>query len=224
MLLHACAHNPTGVDPKPEQWAEMSAVIKRRNLFPFFDMAYQGFASGDVAKDAFAVRAFLRDGHQIALAQSYAKNMGLYGERVGAFSLVTSSKDEADRTMSQIKIVIRPMYSNPPINGARLVSEILGDAELRKQWLSDVKLMADRIISVRSTLRNNLKELGSSRNWSHITDQIGMFCFTGMNQAQCERLTKEYSVYLTKDGRISMAGVTTKNVGYLAEAIHAVTK
>ncbi|ETN59536.1 aspartate aminotransferase [Anopheles darlingi] len=224
VLLHACAHNPTGVDPKPEQWAEMSAVIKRRNLFPFFDMAYQGFASGDVAKDAFAVRAFLRDGHQIALAQSYAKNMGLYGERVGAFSLVTSSKDEADRTMSQIKIVIRPMYSNPPINGARLVTEILGDAELRKQWLSDVKLMADRIISVRSTLRNNLKELGSSRNWAHITDQIGMFCFTGMNQAQCERLTKEYSVYLTKDGRISMAGVTTKNVGYLAEAIHAVTK
>ncbi|XP_049549411.1 aspartate aminotransferase, mitochondrial [Anopheles darlingi] len=224
VLLHACAHNPTGVDPKPEQWAEMSAIIKRRNLFPFFDMAYQGFASGDVAKDAFAVRAFLRDGHQIALAQSYAKNMGLYGERVGAFSLVTSSKDEADRTMSQIKIVIRPMYSNPPINGARLVTEILGDAELRKQWLSDVKLMADRIISVRSTLRNNLKELGSSRNWAHITDQIGMFCFTGMNQAQCERLTKEYSVYLTKDGRISMAGVTTKNVGYLAEAIHAVTK
>uniref|UniRef100_A0A2M4BNN4 Aspartate aminotransferase n=1 Tax=Anopheles marajoara TaxID=58244 RepID=A0A2M4BNN4_9DIPT len=224
VLLHACAHNPTGVDPKPEQWAEMSAVIKRRNLFPFFDMAYQGFASGDVAKDAFAVRAFLQDGHQIALAQSYAKNMGLYGERVGAFSLVTSSKDEADRTMSQIKIVIRPMYSNPPINGARLVSEILGDADLRKQWLSDVKLMADRIISVRSTLRNNLKDLGSSRNWSHITDQIGMFCFTGMNQAQCERLTKEYSVYLTKDGRISMAGVTTKNVGYLAEAIHAVTK
>uniref|UniRef100_A0A182U304 Aspartate aminotransferase n=1 Tax=Anopheles melas TaxID=34690 RepID=A0A182U304_9DIPT len=224
VLLHACAHNPTGVDPKPEQWAELSALIKKRNLFPFFDMAYQGFASGDVDKDALAVREFLRDGHQIALAQSFAKNMGLYGERAGAFSLVTGSKDEADRTMSQIKILIRPMYSNPPIHGARLVTEILGDKPLRQEWLGDVKLMADRIISVRSSLRNNLKELGSSRNWSHITDQIGMFCFTGMNQQQCERLSKEFSVYLTKDGRISMAGVTSKNVGYLAEAIHAVTK
>lgn len=224
VLLHACAHNPTGVDPKPEQWAEMSAVIKKRNLFPFFDMAYQGFASGDVNKDAFAVRAFLQDGHQIALAQSYAKNMGLYGERAGAFSLVCADKDEADRTMSQIKIIIRPMYSNPPIHGARLVSEILSDAPLRKEWLADVKLMADRIISVRSTLQSNLKNLGSSRNWQHITDQIGMFCFTGMDQKQCERLSKEFSVYLTKDGRISMAGVTSKNVDYLAQAIHAVTK
>ncbi|XP_062546376.1 aspartate aminotransferase, mitochondrial [Armigeres subalbatus] len=224
VLLHACAHNPTGVDPKPEQWAEISAVVKKRNLFPFFDMAYQGFASGDVAKDAFAVRAFLKDGHQIALAQSYAKNMGLYGERAGAFSLICADKDEAARTMSQIKILIRPMYSNPPINGARLVSEILGDASLKKEWLGDVKLMADRIISVRSKLQDNLKKLGSSRSWQHITDQIGMFCFTGMDQKQCEQLTKEFSVYLTKDGRISMAGVTTKNVDYLAEAIHAVTK
>lgn len=202
----------------------MSAVIKKRNLFPFFDMAYQGFASGDVAKDALAVRAFLKDGHQIALAQSYAKNMGLYGERAGAFSLICADKEEAARTMSQIKILIRPMYSNPPIHGARLVTEILGDASLKQEWLGDVKLMADRIISVRSKLQDNLKKLGSSRNWQHITDQIGMFCFTGMDQQQCERLTKEFSVYLTKDGRISMAGVTTKNVDYLAEAIHAVTK
>lgn len=187
-------------------------------------MAYQGFASGDVNQDAFAVRQFVKDGHQIALAQSYAKNMGLYGERAGAFSLVTSSKDEADRTMSQIKILIRPMYSNPPIHGARIVTEILGSPELKKQWLGDVKLMADRIISVRSTLRNNLEKLGSTRNWQHITDQIGMFCFTGMNAEQSERLSKDFSIYLTKDGRISMAGVTSKNVDYLAEGIHAVTK
>ncbi|XP_055596696.1 aspartate aminotransferase, mitochondrial [Uranotaenia lowii] len=224
VLLHACAHNPTGVDPRTEQWAEISAIVKKRNLFPFFDMAYQGFASGDVSKDAFAVRSFLKDGHHIALAQSFAKNMGLYGERAGAFSLVCADKDEAARTMSQIKILIRPMYSNPPIHGARLVTEILSDPALRQEWLGDVKLMADRIISVRSTLQNNLKKLGSSRSWQHITDQIGMFCFTGMNQQQCERLSKDFSVYLTKDGRISMAGVTSKNVEYLAEAIHAVTK
>jgi aspartate aminotransferase len=223
ILLHACAHNPTGVDPRPEQWAELSALIKKKNLFPFFDMAYQGFASGDVNFDATAVRTFVKDGHQIALAQSYAKNMGLYGERAGAFSLVTSSKEEADRTLSQLKILIRPMYSNPPIHGARLVTEILSSTELKSEWLQDVKGMADRIISVRATLRSNLEKLGSTRNWQHITDQIGMFCFTGMNAEQSEKLCKDFSIYLTKDGRISMAGVTSKNVDYLAEGIHAVT-
>lgn len=156
ILLHACAHNPTGVDPTPEQWQELSALIKKKNIFPFFDMAYQGFASGSVDRDAFAVRLFVKDGHQIALAQSYAKNMGLYGERAGAFSLVTSGKEEADRTMSQLKILIRPMYSNPPIHGARIVSTILSTPDLRAEWLRDVKQMADRIISVRATLRSNL--------------------------------------------------------------------
>ncbi|XP_054283776.1 aspartate aminotransferase, mitochondrial isoform X2 [Macrosteles quadrilineatus] len=224
ILLHACAHNPTGVDPRPEQWQELSQVIKKRKLFPFFDMAYQGFASGDVVKDAFAVRLFLKEGHQIALAQSFAKNMGLYGERAGVFSLITSSKDEAARTLSQIKILIRPMYSNPPIHGARVVAEILGDPALRQQWLGEVKGMADRIISVRTSLKDNLKKEGSTKDWSHITDQIGMFCYTGLQPAQVERLTKDFSIYLTKDGRISMAGVTSKNVEYLAHSIHQVTK
>lgn len=224
ILLHACAHNPTGVDPKPKQWEELSAVIKQRKLFPFFDMAYQGFASGDVSRDSLAVRYFIEEGHNVALAQSYAKNMGLYGERVGAFSLISSSKEEAERVMSQLKILIRPMYSNPPINGARLVSEILGNPELKQEWLCDVKGMADRIISVRAKLRDNLVKNGSSRNWQHITDQIGMFCFTGLQPPEVEKLTKNFSVYLTKDGRISMAGVTSKNVEYLANAIHEVTK
>lgn len=224
ILLHACAHNPTGVDPTPEQWKELSALIKKKNLFPFFDMAYQGFASGSVDKDAFAVRLFLKDGHQIALAQSFAKNMGLYGERAGAFSLVAGSKDEADRTLSQLKILIRPMYSNPPIHGARIVSTILGTPELKAEWLREVKGMADRIITVRATLRKNVERLGSRKNWQHITDQIGMFCFTGMNAEQSTRLSTDFSIYLTKDGRISMAGVTSKNVEYLAHGIHEVTK
>lgn len=223
-MLHACAHNPTGVDPTAEQWKELSALIKKKNLFPFFDMAYQGFASGSVDKDAFAVRLFIKEGHQIALAQSFAKNMGLYGERAGAFSLVTSSKDDADRTLSQLKILIRPMYSNPPIHGARLVSTILGTPELKTEWLKEVKSMADRIISVRASLRKNLENLGSKRNWQHIDDQIGMFCFTGMNAEQSTRLSKDFSIFLTKDGRISMAGVTSKNVEYLAQGIHEVTK
>jgi len=224
IVLHACAHNPTGVDPKPEQWKEMCELIGQKKLFPFFDMAYQGFASGDVDRDAFAVRLFLKEGHNIALAQSFAKNMGLYGERAGAFSLVCASEEEAARVASQVKILIRPMYSNPPVNGARIVQTILSDSSLKTQWLADVKLMADRIITMREQLVENLKKEGSTLNWQHVTDQIGMFCFTGLKPDQVERLTKEFSVYLTKDGRISVAGVTSKNNAYLAHAIHEVTK
>jgi aspartate aminotransferase len=184
ILLHACAHNPTGVDPSLEQWRELSAVVKQKNLFPFFDMAYQGFASGNIDRDAQAVRLFLKDGHKIVLAQSFAKNMGLYGERAGAFTVVTENKEETAKVMSQLKILIRAMYSNPPIYGARIVSEILGDEKLRADWLLEVKGMADRIISVRTRLRDNLKKEGSSKNWEHITNQIGMFCFTGMTPDQ----------------------------------------
>ncbi|XP_025776718.1 aspartate aminotransferase, mitochondrial isoform X2 [Puma concolor] len=224
LLLHACAHNPTGVDPRPEQWKEIATVVKKNNLFAFFDMAYQGFASGDGNKDAWAVRHFIEQGINVCLCQSYAKNMGLYGERVGAFTVVCKDADEAKRVESQLKILIRPMYSNPPINGARIASTILTSPDLRKQWLQEVKGMADRIISMRTQLVSNLKKEGSSHNWQHITDQIGMFCFTGLKPEQVERLTKEFSIYMTKDGRISVAGVTSGNVGYLAHAIHQVTK
>ncbi|XP_070574974.1 aspartate aminotransferase, mitochondrial-like [Ptychodera flava] len=224
ILLHACAHNPTGVDPKPEQWKEMSKIIKSRNLFVFFDMAYQGFASGDIDKDAAAVRMFVEDGHNIALSQSYAKNMGLYGERVGGFTIVCESEEEAKRVESQLKIIIRPMYSNPPISGPRIASTILNTPELRSQWLTEVKGMADRIISMREQLVANLKKEGSTRNWQHIIDQIGMFCFTGLTPDQVAKITKDFSVYLTKDGRISVAGISSKNNAYLAHAIHEVTK
>ncbi|XP_022344823.2 aspartate aminotransferase, mitochondrial-like [Crassostrea virginica] len=224
IVLHACAHNPTGVDPKPEQWKEMSALIKKKKLFPFFDMAYQGFASGDTTRDAFALRQFIEDGHEVALAQSYAKNMGLYGERAGAFTIVCGSKEEADRNMSQMKIIIRGMYSSPPIHGARIVTKVLTTPELKNLWLGEVKGMADRIITMREKLVAGLAKEGSSRNWQHIIDQIGMFCFTGLKPDQVERLTKEFSIYLTKDGRISVAGVSSSNVDYLARAMHAVTK
>jgi len=224
ILLHACAHNPTGVDPSPEQWKEMSSVIKARNLLPFFDMAYQGFASGDVDRDAFALRQFVDDGHTVLLAQSFAKNMGLYGERAGAFTVCCSSQEEAARVESQAKIIVRPMYSNPPRHGARIAAEVMTNPELRAEWLVDVKGMADRIITMRTQLRDGLTKEGSSHNWQHITDQIGMFCFTGMTPDQVANITKNHSVYLTKDGRISMAGISSKNVGYLAAAMHDVTK
>jgi aspartate aminotransferase, mitochondrial len=191
---------------------------------PFIDIAYQGFATGDIDNDAFSVRQFARDGHQMLVTQSYSKNMGLYGERVGALSVIASSKEEADRVMSQIKIIIRRMYSNPPKHGALIASKVLNTPELRNIWLKEVKDMADRIIRMRTSLVDNLKKEGSTHDWSHITNQIGMFCFTGLNEQQVNRLMKEHSVYLTKDGRISIAGVSSKNNAYLAHAIHQVTK
>ncbi|KAF3905843.1 hypothetical protein AA313_de0207219 [Arthrobotrys entomopaga] len=223
ILLHACAHNPTGIDPTQEQWKEISQVVKEKRHFAFFDMAYQGFASGDTNGDAFALRHFVSEGHNVALCQSFAKNMGLYGERVGAFSLVCASPEEKKAVDSQLKILIRPMYSNPPINGARIASQILNDPELNQQWLGEVKGMADRIIVMRESLKSELERLGSQKNWSHITSQIGMFTYTGLTPEQVDRLAKEFSVYGTRDGRMSVAGMTSGNVGYLAEAIHKVT-
>lgn len=172
ILLHACAHNPTGIDPTPEQWKELSQIFKEKEHYPFFDMAYQGFASGDTDKDAFPIRQFIQDGHGMALCQSFAKNMGLYGERVGAFSIVCESAEEKKRVDSQIKILVRPLYSNPPVHGARIASEILNDATLNKQWLGEVKGMADRIIEMRALLKKHLEELGSKHNWDHITNQV----------------------------------------------------
>uniref|UniRef100_A0A4W5QQ97 Aspartate aminotransferase n=1 Tax=Hucho hucho TaxID=62062 RepID=A0A4W5QQ97_9TELE len=224
IMLHACAHNPTGVDPRPEQWKEIADLVKKRNLLVFFDMAYQGFASGDIDRDAWAVRYFIEQGHNIVLSQSFAKNMGLYGERVGGFTVVCKDAEEANRVESQLKILIRPIYSNPPMNGARIAATILNTPDLYKEWLGEVHGMANRIITMRELLVANLKKEGSTRNWKHVIDQIGMFCFTGLKPEQVERLTKEFSVYMTKDGRISMAGVTSGNVGYLAQGIHAVTK
>lgn len=223
ILLHACAHNPTGVDPKASDWEKLSQVIKERKVFPFFDMAYQGFATGNVDNDAFAVRQFVKDGHQVMLAQSFAKNMGLYGERAGALTMLCGDAESAAKVMSQLKIMIRTMYSNPPLYGARIVQEILNNAQLRQQWLQDVKLMADRIITMRNQLRSGIEGRGNPRPWQHITDQIGMFCFTGLTPDQVQRLTQEFHIYLTKDGRISVAGVSSKNVDYVAEAIHKVT-
>lgn len=178
MLLHACAHNPTGIDPTIEQWKEISDLLQEKKLFPFFDMAYQGFASGSTSRDAFALRHFVAQGHQVALAQSFAKNMGLYGERVGAFSLTTADPEEKARVDSQLKIVIRPMYSNPPMHGALIANGILSDPALYSEWEGEVKGMADRIISMREKLYTTLNDLNTPGDWGHIKSQIGMFRYT----------------------------------------------
>jgi len=223
-LFHACAHNPTGVDPTLDQWKQLSQICKGKKHFIFFDVAYQEFASGDPEKDIAAVRQFIQDGHNVAISQSYAKNFGLYGERVGALTLLSEDAKEAEAVESQLKILIRPMYSNPPVYGARIVSTVLGDPQLSAQWRTEVKGMADRIIGMRQKLVGHLKGFGSKKEWSHITNQIGMFTYTGLTAPQVEKLTNDFHIYLTKNGRISMAGVTSHNVEYLAKSMHEVTK
>jgi len=219
-MLHACAHNPTGCDPSRAQWDELSSLMKAKNHIVFFDCAYQGFASGDSETDAYSIRKFVSDGHNIILAQSFAKNFGLYGERVGTLSVVCSSSEEMERVSSQLKLLVRPMYSNPPIHGARIVAEILSNDSLRSQWIKECKGMADRIIDMRKSLRSEIEILDRSNSkWNHVTDQIGMFCFTGLTKPQVDLIKSKHAVYCTADGRISMAGVTSKNVKYVAAAI-----
>lgn len=222
VLLHACAHNPTGVDPTQDQWRKLSDVIKEKGHQVLFDMAYQGFASGDLNRDAFAVRHFVSEGHGIILSQSFAKNMGLYGERAGLLSFVTADPDERARIESQLKVTIRPIYSNPPLHGARIANAILSDAQLYDQWLVELKGMADRINGMRSTLRERLADLGSKQSWEHITNQIGMFAFLGISPEQADALVNEHHVYLTREGRISVAGITDHNVQHLAESLYKV--
>lgn len=224
VLLHACAHNPTGMDPSLDQWAELSQIMKNKGLFPFFDCAYQGFASGNAHKDASAFRMFVNDGHHLALVQSFSKNFGLYGQRVGALSFVADDPDEASRILSQLKICIRPSYSNPPRHGSRIVSTVLSDEKLTKDFIDQCKDMADRINSMRVRLRTILEDAGSERNWEHITKQIGMFAYSGLSKEEVIALRDEHHIYCTLDGRMSMAGMGTNNVDYIGNAIHEVTK
>ncbi|EGD74774.1 glutamic-oxaloacetic transaminase 1 [Salpingoeca rosetta] len=223
VLLHACAQNPTGVDPTPEQWHEIATLIKQKNHLPVFDMAYQGFASGDYDKDAYAVRHFCEQGMLPFVIQSYSKNMGLYGERVGALNVVTTDPQQASAIESQLKIMIRALYSNPPIHGARIVATVLNDNDLHALLLKETHAMADRITSMRTRLVEELAKAGSKLDWSHIQRQIGMFCFSGLTEQEVQELISTYHIYLTKNGRISMAGVSSGNVEYLAHAMHAVT-
>nr|GLL20589.1 aspartate aminotransferase, cytoplasmic-like [Ipomoea trifida] len=225
VLLHACAHNPTGVDPTLEQWEKIRQLMRSKGLLPFFDSAYQGFASGSLDADAKSVRLFVADGGELLMAQSYAKNMGLYGERVGALSIVCRNTEVAGRVESQLKLVIRPMYSSPPIHGASIVATILKDRQMFEEWTVELKAMADRIISMRKQLFDAIQAKGTPGDWSHIIKQIGMFTYTGLNAEQVAFMTREHHIYMTADGRISMAGLSSQKVPHLAEAIHAaVTK
>lgn len=224
VVLHACAHNPTGVDPSEAEWRAIAEVCRERGLVPLLDSAYQGYASGDLDRDAFSIRLFEQMGFEFFVCQSFAKNLGLYGERVGMLHVVCAGSVQAKTVLSQLKMVIRPMYSNPPIHGALLVMKILGDVVRFAEWKVQLKEMADRINEARILLRNGLEAKGTPGRWDHITTQIGMFSYTGLSEAMCERLIKEHHIYLLKSGRISMAGLNRKNMQYMVDCVDEVVR
>jgi aspartate/tyrosine/aromatic aminotransferase len=224
ILLHACAHNPTGVDPTLDQWEELATLFQKKRHFPFFDNAYQGFATGDIDHDGKSFRLFAERGFQYLLAQSFAKNMGLYSERVGTLSAVCSNEQTAEAVLSQLKTIIRAVYSNPPRNGAYIVYKVLSDPELRRMWEEEVRMMSERIKEMRHLLFNELKKLGTPGTWDHIVSQIGMFSYTGLSVAETESLKKEFHIYMIGQGRASMAGFTRSNVGYVAKAIDEIVR
>ncbi|GAP91953.1 putative aspartate aminotransferase [Rosellinia necatrix] len=228
ILLHACAHNPTGTDPTLDQWKEIAAVMREKNHFPFFDSAYQGFASGNLLQDSAAVRYFVDQGFELVIAQSFAKNFGLYGERAGCFHFVTGPAPDATETTtrvaSQLAILQRSEISNPPLYGARIVSTVLNDPQLFAEWEDNLRTMSSRVIKMREALRAKLEELGTPGTWNHITDQIGMFSFTGLTEPQVLKLREVAHLYMTKDGRISMAGLNTNNIDYFAKSVDKVVR
>lgn len=200
VLLHATAHNPTGCDLSMEEWGDVLGVVRERGLQTLFDSAYQGFTSGDLERDAASIRLAADMGCKVLLAQSYSKNMGLYGHRVGCVSLMTGDRDEAQAVESQMKIIARSMWSNPPIAGARLVNEVLGDPELESMWKEEMRGMAGRITGMRKLLVQALDEAGSKAGWKHIVEQNGMFTYSGLSKSQVDQLANEWAVFLTANG------------------------
>ncbi|HEY9192830.1 MAG TPA: amino acid aminotransferase [Methyloversatilis sp.] len=223
VLLHACCHNPTGADLTDAQWGEVVEVCKARNLVPFLDMAYQGFAE-DIEKDAVAVRLFVQSGLSFVISSSFSKSFSLYGERVGALSIVTASKDEAARVLSQLKRTIRTNYSNPPTHGGAVVAAVLSTPELRAMWEQELGEMRDRIRAMRTGLVDKLASRGVSRDFSFVVRQRGMFSYTGLTVAQVDRLRDEFGIYAVSTGRICLAALNSKNIDYVADSLATILK
>jgi aromatic-amino-acid transaminase len=221
VVLHACCHNPTGVDLTPAQWQEVVAIVRERNLVPYLDMAYQGFAEG-IDADGAAVRTFAASGAECFIASSFSKSFSLYGERVGALTIVTESADASKRVLSQLKRVIRTNYSNPPTHGGALVAAVLGSAELRGRWEAELAGMRERIKVMRVSLVKLLQERVAGRDFSFVLQQRGMFSYSGLTAAQVERLRTEYGIYALSSGRICIAALNQRNVTPVADAMAAV--
>lgn len=215
VVLHACCHNPTGCDPTLDEWKEISLVMKRKKLLPFFDFAYQGFGFG-LEKDAEAVRLFMREGHEMLVAYSCSKNFSMYCQRVGALFVVGGVKE---KIVSQVKRIIRALYSNPPAHGARIVAEILKRDDLKGLWRRDVNEMRERLHTMRQTFVDRLNKYG---DFTYLRGHKGMFSFIDLSKPQVQRLIDEFGVYLLDNGRISVAGLTTENIDYVVESISKV--
>ncbi|WP_131111282.1 amino acid aminotransferase [Sulfuricystis thermophila] len=220
VVLHACCHNPTGADLTLEQWKEIVAAIKERDLVAFIDMAYQGFADG-IKEDAAALDLFAASGLQFFVSSSFSKSFSLYGERVGALTIVTANKDESARVLSQVKRVIRTNYSNPPTHGGAIVAACLSSPELRQMWEDELAGMRNRIRTMRTSLVEKLATNGA-KGFEFINVQRGMFSYTGLSAAQVERLKSEFGIYAVSTGRICVAALNTRNIEYVAKAIAAV--
>ncbi len=218
VLLHACCHNPTGYDITPAQWDQVITVVKAKQLVPFLDMAYQGFGNG-IAEDGAVIGKFVAAGLDFFVSTSFSKSFSLYGERVGALSVLCSGKEEADRVLSQLKIVIRTNYSNPPIHGGAVVAAVLGNPELRALWEKELADMRVRIKAMRQKLVDGLKAAGVQQDMSFITTQIGMFSYSGLTKDQMVRLRNEFGVYGTDTGRMCVAALNSKNIDHVCQAI-----
>jgi len=218
VVLHACCHNPTGYDITPAQWDQVVAACKARKLVPFLDMAYQGFGHG-LAEDGAVIAKFVASGLTFLVSTSFSKSFSLYGERVGALSVLCQNKDEAARVLSQLKIMIRTNYSNPPTHGATVVATVLNTPELRALWERELGEMRLRIKQMRVALVEKLKAAGVKQNMDFITDQIGMFSYSGLSKDQMVRLRDEFSVYGTDSGRMCVAALNSRNIDYVCESI-----
>jgi len=221
VLLHACCHNPTGVDLTPLQWDELIPVLKERQLLPFLDLAYQGYGDG-IEEDAFAIRAMADAGLAFFVANSFSKSMSLYGERCGALSVVCPDAAQAVNVLGQLKFMIRRNYSNPPMHGGQIVAKVLTTPELRSLWEGEVSEMRDRIHQMRNALYEVLSAKLPGRNFDYFLTQRGMFSYTGLTAAQVDRLKDEFAVYLVRSGRMCVAGLNTGNVEATANAMAAV--
>jgi aspartate aminotransferase, mitochondrial len=224
ILFQMVGHNPTATDPTPDQWREMSRILKDRNILIFFDMAYHGIGSGCFQEDAFPVRHFIQEGHQVVFAQSYSKNLGLYSVRVGGVTFMVNNAEEKENILNQLKHSALCMYGEPPIHGSRVVEEIFKTPELKQQWEDEVKMIHGRIHKMRHLLKDKLDNCGSSKDWSHLVKQKGMFFYSGLNVAQCESLIENHSIYVVKNGRMAIPGINESNVDYVAHCLHQVTK
>jgi aromatic-amino-acid transaminase len=223
VVLHACCHNPTGADLSAEQWKEVVGVVREKNLVAFIDMAYQGFADG-IKEDAVALDLFAASGLQFFVSSSFSKSFSLYGERVGALTIVTASKEESARVLSQVKRVVRTNYSNPPTHGGAVVAAVLSDPALRALWEDELASMRSRIRAMRTGLVDKLKSKGVAQDFSFVVQQRGMFSYTGLTAAQVERLKNEFGIYAVGTGRICLAALNSRNLDYVADAVAAVLK